>query len=163
MDATGQNALEALRAAAGGAPVCLGHDWLTGMRGGERVLEYFCRAFPEAPIAAIVGDPALVSPEIASHRLLLSPLGRLPGAVRHYRGMLPALPWAARHTRVPRETRLLLTTSHCVAKGFRKPKGARHLSVVFTPMRYAWTFYEEYFGTSRAQAARVGPAHRGGR
>ena len=157
MDANEQNALEALRAAAGGAPVCLGHDWLTGMRGGERVLEYFCRAFPEAPIAAIVGDPALVSSDIASHRLLLSPVGRLPGAVRHYRGMLPVLPWAARHTRVPRETRLLLTTSHCVAKGFRKPKGARHLSVVFTPMRYAWTFYEEYFGTSRAKAALVKP------
>ena len=82
MDANEQNALEALRAAAGGAPVCLGHDWLTGMRGGERVLEYFCRAFPEAPIAAIVGDPALVSSDIASHRLLLSPVGHLPGAVR---------------------------------------------------------------------------------
>ncbi len=44
-----------------------------------------------------------------------------------------------------------------MAKGFRKPKGARHLSVVFTPMRYAWTFYEEYFGTSRAKAALVKP------
>lgn len=147
----------ALAEAAGGAAVCLGHDWLTGMRGGERVLEYFCRAFPRAPVAAIVGDPALVSRDIASHRLLLSPLGRLPGAVRHYRKMLPLLPWAAERTRVPAETRLLLTTSHCVAKGFRKPEGARHLSVVFTPMRYAWTFYEEYFGTSRAKAAFVKP------
>ena len=147
----------ALRAAAGGAPVCLGHDWLTGMRGGERVLEHFCRAFPDAPIATIVGDPALVSPDIAAHPLLRSPLGRLPGAVRHYRGMLPLLPWAAERTRIPAETRLLLTTSHCVAKGFRKPEGARHLSVVFTPMRYAWTFYEEYFGTSRAKAALVKP------
>ena len=146
-----------LAEAAGGAAVCLGHDWLTGMRGGERVLEYFCRAFPLAPVAAIVGDPALVSRDIASHRLLLSPLGRLPGAVRQYRKMLPLLPWAAGRTRIPPETRLLLTTSHCVAKGFRKPDGAKHLSVVFTPMRYAWTFYEEYFGTSRAKAALVKP------
>ena len=146
-----------LAEAAGGAAVCLGHDWLTGMRGGERVLEFFCRAFPSAPVAAVVGDPSLVSRDIASHRLLLSPLARLPGAIRHYRGMLPLLPWAAERTRVPPETRLLLTTSHCVAKGFRKPEGAKHLSVVFTPMRYAWTFYEEYFGTSRAKAALVKP------
>ena len=146
-----------LAEAAGGAAVCLGHDWLTGMRGGERVLEYFCRAFPRAPVAAIVGDPSLVSRDIASHHLILSPLGRLPGAVRQYRKMLPLLPWAAGRTRIPPETKLLLTTSHCVAKGFRKPEGARHLSVVFTPMRYAWTFYEEYFGTSRAKAALVKP------
>ena len=157
MNTQEQTALEALREAAGGRSVCLGHDWLTGMRGGERVLEHFCRAFPGAPIATIVGDPALVSREIADHPLLRSPLGRLPGAIRHYRGMLPLLPWAARHTRIPRETRLLLTTSHCVAKGFRKPEGARHVCVVFTPMRYAWTFYEEYFGTSRAKALLVKP------
>jgi len=157
MDTNEQRAEEALREAAGGAPVCLGHDWLTGMRGGERVLEHFCRAFPQAPIAAIVGDPALVSPVISSHRLLLSPLSRIPGSVRRYRSLLPLLPWAAGRTRIPPETRLLLTTSHCVAKGFRKPEGARHLSVVFTPMRYAWTFYDEYFGTSRVKAALVKP------
>ena len=157
MEPNEQRAEEMLREAAGGAAVCLGHDWLTGMRGGERVLEHFCRAFPQAPIATIVGDPSLVSPVIASHPLLRSPLARLPGAVRRYRSFLPLLPWAAGRTRIPPETRLLLTTSHCVAKGFRKPEGARHLSVVFTPMRYAWTFYEEYFGTSRAKAALVKP------
>ena len=157
MEPNEQRAEEMLREAAGGAAVCLGHDWLTGMRGGERVLEHFCRAFPQAPIATIVGDPSLVSPVIGSHPLLRSPLARLPGAVRRYRSFLPLLPWAAGRTRIPPETRLLLTTSHCVAKGFRKPEGARHLSVVFTPMRYAWTFYEEYFGTSRAKAALVKP------
>ena len=157
METNEQRAEALLREAAGGAPVCLGHDWLTGMRGGERVLEHFCRAFPRAPIAAIVGDPALVSPVISEHPLLLSPLARVPGSVRRYRSLLPLLPWAAGRTHIPPETRLLLTTSHCVAKGFRKPEGAKHLSVVFTPMRYAWTFYEEYFGTSRVKAAFVKP------
>jgi glycosyltransferase involved in cell wall biosynthesis len=33
-----------------------------------------------------------------------------------------------------------------VAKGLIPPKGARHLCYCFTPMRYAWVFYEEYFG-----------------
>ena len=145
-----------LRESAGGRRVCLGHDWLTGMRGGERVLEYFCEAFPEAPIATIVGDPRLVSSTIASHPLVTSPLNRLPDATRHYRRFLPLLPWAAEHTAVP-PCDLLLTTSHCVAKGFRKPEGARHVCVCFTPMRYAWTFYEEYFGRNPFKAAVVKP------
>lgn len=157
MDGSGRAALCALRAAASGRRVCLGHDWLTGMRGGERVLEHFCRAFPEAPVAAIVGDGALVSDEIASHPLVLSPLGRVPGAIRHYRAALPLLPFAAAATRIPRDTGLLLTTSHCVAKNFRKPEGAKHVCVCFSPMRYAWLFYEEYFGRNPVKAAVVKP------
>lgn len=157
MDASERAALSALGAAASGRRVCLGHDWLTGMRGGERVLEHFCRAFPDAPVAAIVGDGSLVSPQIASHRLVLSPLSRVPGAVRHYRAALPLLPLAAAMTRVPRGTELLLTTSHCVAKGFRKPEGARHVCVCFSPMRYAWLFYDEYFGRNPLKAAVVKP------
>ena len=157
MDESERAALCALRAAASGRRVCLGHDWLTGMRGGERVLENFCRAFPEAPIAAVVGDGALVSAEIASHPLVLSPLARVPGAIRHYRAALPVLPLAAAATRIPRETGLLLTTSHCVAKNFRKPDGARHVCVCFSPMRYAWLFYEEYFGRNPLKAAVVKP------
>lgn len=137
-------------------PVCLGHDWLTGMRGGERVLEYFCRAFPDAPLAAVVGNPALVSETISRHPLHFSPLNKVPGVIRNYRNLLPLLPAAARMVRIP-ECKLLLTTSHCVAKGFRKPEGARHLCVCFTPMRYAWTFFDEYFGTNPVKGALVRP------
>lgn len=151
-----RDALEELRGAARGRRVCLGHDWLTGMRGGERVLEWFCRAFPEAPVAAIVGDGALVSPEISSHRLVFSPLMRVPDAVRIYRRLLPLLPFAADAVKIP-DCDLLLTTSHCVAKGFRKPAGAKHVCTCFTPMRYAWTFYEEYFGANPVKAAFVKP------
>jgi hypothetical protein len=32
-----------------GLRVVLVHDWLTGMRGGEKVLECFCHLFPDAP------------------------------------------------------------------------------------------------------------------
>ena len=37
-----------------GARVALVHDWLTGMRGGERVLERIARFFPGAPIFTLV-------------------------------------------------------------------------------------------------------------
>lgn len=157
MDEAECAASAALRAAAAGRRVALGHDWLTGMRGGERVLEYFCRAFPDAPVAAVVGDGALVSREISSHRLIFSPIARIPGAIRHFRAALPLLPLAAHLTKIPAGTDLVITTSHCVANGFSKPAGARHVCVCFSPMRYAWLFYEEYFGRNPLKAALVKP------
>ena len=41
--------------------VALVHDWLTGMRGGERVLELLCRSFPQAPIYTLIHNPAAIS------------------------------------------------------------------------------------------------------
>lgn len=46
------------------------------------------------------------------------------------------------------EADLLISTSHCVAKGLKPQKGTRHLCYCFTPMRYAWLFYDEYFGNN---------------
>lgn len=40
--------------------VVLLHDWLTGFRGGERVLEAFCELFPEAPIYTLIHDPGSI-------------------------------------------------------------------------------------------------------
>lgn len=135
---------ERLSASAGGGRVVLGHDWLTGMRGGERVLEHHCRAFPEAPIATLVANLSSVSGTISSHPVTASWFNRIPGVVKRYRNFLPLMPLAARTLRIP-ECELLLTSSHCVAKSFRKPKGAKHVCYCFSPMRYAWLFHEEYF------------------
>ncbi|MGH9174523.1 MAG: hypothetical protein ACRD1H_09200, partial [Vicinamibacterales bacterium] len=44
--------------------VALIHDWLTGMRGGERCLEVFCELFPEADLFTLLHVPGSVSPTI---------------------------------------------------------------------------------------------------
>lgn len=159
-DETGSSAdassVQRLSAAAKGRKVTLGHDWLTGMRGGERVFEFFCRAFPDAPVSTLIYNPDSISEIIRAHPVDASFLNRFPGISRYYRNALPLMPLAARTLRV-RDADLLLTTSHCVAKSFRKPKGAKHVCVCFTPMRYAWTFFDEYFGGSPVKAALVKP------
>ena len=137
--------LSILADSAAGRRVVLGHDWLTGMRGGEKVLRYFAEAFPDAPIATLLADKSAIDASITSHPLKCSFLQRIPGIARRYRSFLPLMPLAARTLRLP-PADLLLTTSHCVAKGFRKPRGARHVCYCFTPMRYAWLFREEYLG-----------------
>ena len=137
--------------------VALSHDWLTGMRGGERVLELLCRAFPSAPVYALFADMARVSDEIRSHEIRLSPLQHIPGITRFYRNLLPLYPLAVRAQRPP-EADLLISTSHCAAKALRTRPGTKHICYCFTPMRYAWTFREEYLGGSRMKALFARPA-----
>lgn len=117
--------------------VTLVHDWLLGMRGGERVLESLCQMFPEAPVHTFFWRPDAVSPRIQRHEIRTSWIDRLPGVHAWHRAALPLLPVAAETMRLE-PCDLVLSTSHCVAHAVRAPAGARHLCLCFTPMRYLW-------------------------
>lgn len=125
--------------------MALVHDWLTGMRGGERCLEVFCELFPEADLFTLLHVPGTVSRVIEERRITTSFIQRLPAADRHYRSFLPLFPRAVERFDL-RGYDLVLSLSHCVAKGVRIPPGALHISYCFTPMRYVWDLYDEYFG-----------------
>lgn len=127
--------------------VTLSHDWLTGMRGGEKVLELLGRSFPDAEILCLLANPEAVSSTIRSHPLRTSWLQRIPGIVRTYRYYLPLFPLAVRSLSAP-SCDLLLSTSHCAAKAVGRDRARRHLCYCFTPMRYAWTFHDEYLGAA---------------
>jgi glycosyltransferase involved in cell wall biosynthesis len=124
--------------------VALVHDWLTGMRGGERCLEVLCELFPAAPLFTLLHVPGSVSSTIENRRIVTSFVQRLPAAARRYRQYLPLFPAAVRGFDL-RGHDLVISLSHCVAKGVRVPPGALHLSYCFTPMRYVWDLYDDYF------------------
>ena len=147
-----------LTRAAVGRRIVLGHDWLTGMRGGERVLEQFCKAFPNAPLATLLANPSSVSEAIRDRQIVTSFMQRIPGVARNYRKMLPIMGAAATSLRIPPGD-LLLTTSSCVAHAFRPPKGMKMLCYCVTPMRYAWLFPKEYLGPVKAALAAPYFAH----
>jgi glycosyltransferase involved in cell wall biosynthesis len=128
--------------------VALVHDWLTGMRGGERVLERIARFFPGAPIHTLVHDPGSVSRELESHPIVTSFLQRLPGAARRYRWFLPLFPRAIESFDFSGYD-AVVSTSHAVAKAARAPAGTPHLSYVHTPMRYIWELESQYFPRER--------------
>lgn len=136
--------------------VVLAHDWLTGMRGGERCLEVLCEKFPGAPIFTLFHQPGRISETINRHPITTSFLQRVPGIFSYYRNLLPLFPAAIAAMRPP-PADLLISSSHCAAKALRKPEGAKHLCYCYTPMRYAWSFHEEYLGRSwkRALAAPI--------
>ncbi|MFH1060894.1 MAG: glycosyltransferase [Pseudomonadota bacterium] len=139
---------EALR----GLRVVLVHDWLTGMRGGEKVLESFCRLFPAAPLYTLLHVPGSVSPLISGRTIHTSFIQRLPAKERYYRHYLPLFPWAVGAMKLP-PCDLVLTSSHCAAKSVHPPRGAVHVSYLHTPMRYVWDLYDQYFGPGRGGLA----------
>jgi glycosyltransferase involved in cell wall biosynthesis len=125
--------------------VALVHDWLTGMRGGEKCLEVFCEIFPEADIYTLLHIKGSVSPTIESHRIKTSWIQHLPWVERKYRNYLPLFPRAIESLPL-KGYDLILSSSHCVAKGVTVPPGALHVAYVHTPMRYVWDLFDVYFG-----------------
>lgn len=129
--------------------VALVHDWLTGRRGGELVLAQLVRLFPASEIFTLLHVPGSVGPDVESRPVHTSPLQRLPGIARRYRAMLPLMPAALRFLDL-RGFDLVISSSHCVAKGARVPPGTPHLAYVHSPMRYMWDQFDAYFGPGRA-------------
>jgi glycosyltransferase involved in cell wall biosynthesis len=128
--------------------VGLVHDWLTGMRGGEKVLLALARMFPDAPIHTLLHVRGSLDPELERRDIRTTFVQRLPGAARHYRSYLPLFP-AATATIDVTPYDLVISSSHCVAKGVKRRVGALHICYCHTPMRYVWDRYDDYFGGDR--------------
>jgi glycosyltransferase involved in cell wall biosynthesis len=128
--------------------VALIHDWLTGMRGGEKALEVFCEMFPAADLFTLVYLPGTTSPIIERRIVKHSPIQWLPMAGKLYRQYLPLFPMAVEQFDLDGYD-LVLSTSHCAAKSVVVTGRARHLCYCLTPMRYAWDQFDAYFGPER--------------
>jgi len=126
--------------------VAIIHDWLTGMRGGEKCLEVFCELFPEATVFTLIHKKGSVSETIEGMSIKTSFIQHLPRAQEKYREYLPLFPRAIESFNL-KGFDLILSSSHCAAKGAKVPENALHICYCYTPMRYAWLFFDEYFGS----------------
>ena len=135
------------------AAIALVHDWLTGMRGGEKVLEGLCELYPGADVFTLLHNRGTVSATIERHRIETSFVQHLPLAATKYRTYLPLFPAAIERFDLRRYD-LVLSSSHCVAKSAIPGPRGRHLSYCFSPMRYAWDQFDAYFGPARVGALR---------
>ncbi len=123
--------------------VALVHDWLVAQRGGENVLLELARLFADAPIFTLVHTPGGVHPDIEAHPIHTSFVQRLVGAPRRFRHYLPLFPLAVERFDLAGFD-LVISTSHCVAKGVRTSSEQLHISYVHTPMRYLWDQLPHY-------------------
>jgi len=131
--------------------VALIHDWITGMRGGEKVLQSICRLYPRAPLYTLLFIPGSSSPLIENRVIKTSLLQHLPFSFKRYRHYLPLYPLLAEMHKV-RGVDLVISTSHAVAKSMVARKGPGkpvHICYIHTPMRYVWDRFDDYFGPER--------------
>ncbi len=128
--------------------VALVQDWLTGMRGGEKVLEAACDIFPEADIFTLVCVPENISDKIRKHRIETSFIQSFPFARRKHQVYFPMFPAAIEKFELG-DYDLVVSTSHCVAKGVLTRPHSLHVCYCHTPMRYAWDFRNLYIDRTR--------------
>jgi len=132
----------------GNQNVAIVHDWLTGTRGGERILETLCELIPSATIFTLLHVPGSVSERIEENTIRASFVQRLPCVRRHYRLYLPLFPRAIESLDLSGYD-LVISVSHCVAKAAIAPTGALSVCICLTPMRYAWDQLDTYFPPER--------------
>jgi glycosyltransferase involved in cell wall biosynthesis len=124
--------------------VALVHDWLTGQRGGEKVLEVLAEVFPEAPIFTLLHLKGSQIPAVEEKRIVTSFIQNMPFLSRKYRSYLPLFPLAIELLDL-QEFDMVVSSSHCVAKGIIPRPDALHVCYIHSPVRYAWNQYHAYF------------------
>ncbi len=128
--------------------IAIVHDWLLGMRGGEYVLEALLEIFPEAEIFTLFYEREKVSDRINSKKINVSSLNKFSIIKRNYKYFLPLFPIEIEKFNL-QEFELIISSSHCVAKGIIPSPDAIHVSYIHSPMRYIWDQYTYYFGNKK--------------
>ncbi|MBK1614422.1 hypothetical protein CKO44_13180 [Rubrivivax gelatinosus] len=127
--------------------VAVVHDWLVDRAGAERVLEEILALFPDAVLYTLIDRmPAADAARLPRRRTVTSWLQRLPGVERYFTRCLPLMPMAIQQLDLTGHD-LVISSSHCVAKGVLVPPEALHLCYCHSPMRYAWDMQAEYLRT----------------
>jgi glycosyltransferase involved in cell wall biosynthesis len=128
--------------------VALVHDWLNGMRGGEKVLEAFATIFPESKIYTLFCDPEKISTDLKKHSITTSFIQHIPKRKKYYQHFLPLFPKAIERFKFD-NTDLVISSSHCVAKGAVVGDDILHICYCHSPMRYIWDRFDDYFSKDR--------------
>lgn len=123
------------------AVVC---DWLVTYAGAEKVLEQILKIFPEADLFAVID----FLPENGRDFIMNKPvtttfIQKMPKAKTKYRTYLPFMPVAIEQLDVT-DYDLVISSSHCVAKGILTGPDQIHISYVHSPIRYAWDLQHQY-------------------
>ncbi len=131
-----------------GIKVALVHDWLNGMRGGEKCLEVLCEMFPDADLYTLIHEKGKLSKIIESMKIRTSFIQNMPFSLKKYRFYLPLFPRAIEQFNLNGYD-MIVSSSHCVAKGVKHDDSVYHISYVHSPMRYVWDQFDTYFRQPR--------------
>lgn len=119
-------------------------DWLVTYAGAEKVLEQMLNVFPEADLFAVVDFlPEGQRDFIKNKKVTTTFIQNLPRARKKYRNYLPFMPIAIEQIDLSGYD-VVISSSHCVAKGVLTGPDQIHISYVHSPVRYAWDLQHQY-------------------
>jgi glycosyltransferase involved in cell wall biosynthesis len=133
--------------------LALVHDWLRVNAGSEKVVAEILETYrnDEVTLYTLFNhlEESALRKRLSHKRVKVSPLHYLPGVTRNYRYLLPLMPMLIRSFKL-KGYDLIISSSHAVAKGFRRDKNIPHICYCHTPMRYAWDLYKDYSADSHS-------------
>ena len=123
--------------------IAIAYDYMTQMGGGERVIQALHEIFPDAPIYTVLYCPETMSDDFRKMDIRTSFVDRLPFAHKKFELYIPFFAFGMEQFDF-REYDVVLSVSTMVAKGVVTGPRTCHVSLCFTPMRWAWDLYHDY-------------------
>jgi glycosyltransferase involved in cell wall biosynthesis len=119
------------------------HDWITGRRGGEKVLEAILEHFPQADVFTLVHIAGSLPAVEGKHTIFSSWINRWAPFRSAFQLFFPLFNQAIGRFQFE-DYDLVVSISHCAAKNVVLPQGLPHICYCLTPARYAWDLFDDY-------------------
>lgn len=127
--------------------IALVHDWLRVNAGSEKVVSEMLYEYTNEDVTLFTLFNYLSSEDkkaiLRNTKVKTSILQYFPRVYNNYRYLLPLMPFVIKSFYLSGYD-LILSSSHAVAKGFRRDRRIPHICYCHTPMRYAWDLYKDY-------------------
>ena len=124
------------------------HEWLCQNGGSEKVLAKTIKLFPQQEKECVVmfqrENRHKIDPVFSTIPIQKSLINYLPFIEHLYRVIIPISIFTQRFIKI-RDTDLIISSSHAIIKGIKKPADTLHICYCHTPMRYIWDMYSDYY------------------
>ena len=123
-------------------------EWLVTVGGSDKVVKAIYDVFPDADIYTLVARKEICDElGIPWEKVHTSLVQKLPFAKSKHRAYLPLFPFAIEQFDL-RGYDVVISSSHCVAKGVLTKEDQLHICYCHSPIRYVWDMYNEYLEES---------------
>ena len=128
--------------------VAIVQEWLVTVGGSDKVVKAILDVFPDADIYTLVAKKEVCDElGIPWEKVHTSFIQKMPLGTKKQRAYLPLFPFAIEQFDL-RGYDVVISSSHCVAKGILTKADQLHICYCHSPIRYCWDMYNEYLEES---------------
>lgn len=128
--------------------VAIVQEWLVTVGGSDKVVKAILDVFPDADIYTLVAKKEVCDElGIPWEKVHTSFIQKMPLGKKKHRAYLPLFPFAIEQFDL-RGYDVVISSSHCVAKGVLTKADQLHICYCHSPIRYCWDMYNEYLEES---------------